>query len=79
MSFSANTEANSAENVIEKARLGWRSSLRMMEWRSKGETFVKYLKVGDFFGEEVILGEEQATSVRAVTYCDLLVLVAQVS
>eukprot|EP00946_MAST-07B_sp_MAST-7B-sp1_P004893 g4893.t1 len=45
-----------------------------MEWRGKGETFVKELKLGDFFGEETILKEETATSVRAITYCDLLVL-----
>jgi len=63
----------SAEEV-KKQKLGWRSELKRMQWRAKGETFVKELKKGDFFGEETILKEEQATSVRAMTYCDLLVL-----
>ena len=66
MSLSAETQ--------QKERLGWRSELKRMEWRAKGETFVKQLKLGDFFGEETILKEEHATSVRALTYCDLLVL-----
>ena len=65
-----------ADERAQKARLGWRGELKRMEWRAKGETFVKELKHGDFFGEETILKEEAATSVRALTYCDLLVLEA---
>ena len=82
MSFSRKVGQDDSKNLYQVKMkeqkhleyLGWRAELIRMKHRKRGETLVRELHPGDFFGEEALFHDVESASARCLTYCKLLVL-----